>query len=493
MKNTLIFKSLGHTFLYDSHKSYLFYIHPIIERINDLYEQECEQEISIDSLLNEFKKLSREEIEYYVKKHLYLKENNFFLSTDYKDKLSGNISSEVVKNQLSNLDNLVFQVTNDCNLQCKYCCYGSLYENPNEININFMSFETARKIIDYLCEFWNSNKSFSKNNKIGIGFYGGEPLLNFELISNIILYLESLNLKNTPQFVYNMTTNGMLLDRYMDYLVNHDFSLLLSLDGNEIHDQFRVDKNNKASFGKVYQNIKNLQKLYPIFFKKKVNFNSLLNSTSSIDEIYNFIFDEFGKVPSINSISTVGLKKEKIDEFSKLYHPYKEEQLHVKMLNEKSVTQKDMGFFFYYHLGNSYKQYCDLLINSQGKYIKVPSGTCIPFFKKMFVTAEGHILACERIGLEHVLGKIGDEVYLDFDKIANYYNRYYTCIKQQCVHCFRADDCPECFFQFPFTNKMPVCQSVFGEEDQKKHLELIVSNLEKNPCCFENVNKMVFA
>ena len=492
MNNTILFESVNNNgYLYDSQKSTIVYSHPILIRIYELYEKGFCKEQVVGELASE--EYSDSEINYYVAKYDFLLENGFGGKVNWEEKLSGVISARVVESQLSNLDNLVFQVINDCNLQCKYCCYGELYENPPVSKKKPMTFDLAQTVIDYMSDYWNSKLNYSQENIIGIGFYGGEPLLNFELIKKVVSYISNLRLKTTPKFVYNMTTNGMLLDRHMDFMADHNFSLLISLDGNKLHDYLRVDKNNRSSFDRVFANIKSLQHEYPDYFDKKVRFNSLLNSKSSVMGIYDFIFNEFGKVPMIGPLSVSGLKADKIDEFKSIYKSYQEDVEMAKVFKSTSVKYKNIGFFFYYHLKNSYKQYCDLLLNDGKKDMKIPTGTCIPFFKKMFVTVDGDILACERIGLNHVLGKVTDCVSLDFEKIANIYNDYYSFIKKQCSNCFRADDCPECFFQFPFDKEGPVCSSSFDEDAQKKYLGDMISVLENDPSCFDFVNNFVFA
>ena len=82
---------------------------------------------------------------------------------------------------------------------------------------------------------------------------------------------------------------------------------------------------------------------------------------------------------------------------------------------------------------------------------------------------------------------------LDFEQIATIYNGYYSYIKKQCSNCFRADDCPECFFQFQFDKEGPVCPSSFNENDQKKYLGDMISVLEDDPSSFGIVNDFVFA
>lgn len=78
----------------------------------------------------------------------------------------------------SKLQSICLQVTQDCNLRCKYCAYSENYKNRVHNN-KTMSIETAKKAVDFLIH--NSSES----DIVGISFYGGEPLLNFKLIRKV--------------------------------------------------------------------------------------------------------------------------------------------------------------------------------------------------------------------------------------------------------------------------------------------------------------------
>lgn len=119
-----------------------------------------------------------------------------------------------------------------------------------------------------------------------------------------------------------MTTNAILLDRYMDFLVKNEISLLISLDGNRVHNQLRIDKRGKPSFDRVYANVKLLAKCYPDYFKRKVHFNSVLNHYSDIEEVHRFIYGEFNKVPGIETITYSGIKLDKLKLFQRIYRPF---------------------------------------------------------------------------------------------------------------------------------------------------------------------------
>lgn len=132
-----------------------------------------------------------------------------------------------------------------------------------------LPFIWAKNIIDYLYQLWNENSANGISVPVTVGFYGGEPLLNVILIQQIVEYIEQLPFAR-KRFYYNMTTNAMLLDKYMDFLVEKEFRLLISLDGDEEGHSYRVDASGKNSFQRVFKNIKLLQEKYPEYFERYV-------------------------------------------------------------------------------------------------------------------------------------------------------------------------------------------------------------------------------
>lgn len=255
-------------------------------------------------------------------KSYYQKRERFFrdkvMIDSFQPKLNTSYSPEAIESNLANLRMLLLEVTDGCNLACEYCGYGKLYNNYDKRTNKKNDYKTIKALIDYLYKLWLSPLNVSYNNNITIGFYGGEPLLSFDLIKRVILYIENLDI-DSVKFQYNMTTNAMLLDRYMDYLVEKNFSLLLSLDGNKFNNSYRITENGKESFNKIVRNIKQLRQRYPSYFEEKVNFNSVLHNKNNEEEIISFIRNEFGKIPRIAALNPNGIDESKIDEFYKLF------------------------------------------------------------------------------------------------------------------------------------------------------------------------------
>ena len=96
------------------------------------------------------------------------------------------LSPYTIKSALANLPQLVFEVTDACNLRCKYCGYGEFYDDYDNRLDKMLPIEKAYRIIDYLADFWNSNMNVSAQNNVFISFYGGEPLLNMPFIKAVV-------------------------------------------------------------------------------------------------------------------------------------------------------------------------------------------------------------------------------------------------------------------------------------------------------------------
>ena len=88
------------------------------------------------------------------------------------------ISADDIRYQLANLKQLTFEVTDACNLRCKYCAYGEFYNDYDRRENKTLSLSAATRLIDYLNAYWNSEWNMSQNRNVYISFYGGEPLLN---------------------------------------------------------------------------------------------------------------------------------------------------------------------------------------------------------------------------------------------------------------------------------------------------------------------------
>ncbi len=390
--------------------------------------------------------------------------------------------------QLSNLQQLTFEVTDACNLKCKYCGYGEFYEDYDQReNIN-LPVEYAIRLIDYLTTFWNSNQNASANRNVYISFYGGEPLLNMPFIEKVVDYVENKIDCPTRNFTFSMTTNAMLLDRYMDFLVKHNFSLLISLDGNAENTAYRVDHNNKPVFERIINNVNKLKNKYPEYFEDRVNFNAVLHNKNSVEDIYRFFKEQYNKIASIGELNNMGIRPDKQELFNQTYrnsfeslHQSEHYQEIEKDMFMRSASYQSVCLFIHQYSGFVYRDYTDLLFE-KNENKRTPTGTCLPFSKKMFVTVNGKILPCERIGHQFALGEVNNtEIKLDFDAIAEKYNAYYAKLDKQCSKCKNTIGCSQCIFNLDNLENKPVCYGFMTESDFRNYEMSQLAFIAQNP------------
>jgi uncharacterized protein len=408
------------------------------------------------------------------------------------------INSESITFALANLPQLTFEVTDACNLKCKYCGYGDFYDDYDDREDKKLPIEKAIKLIDYLAEFWNSNMNISIGNNIFISFYGGEPLLNMPFIKAVVNHIE--NDLNCPYrtFVFSMTTNAILLHKYMDFLKEHNFHLLVSLDGNKENSGYRVDKSGNCAFDRIVNNVDALKKKYPNYFHERVNFNAVLHNKNSVEDIYQFFKDKYDKISSIGELNNVGIRKDKIEEFK---NTYRNSQESLQQSEHYEKIERDMfintgnyqsvNLFLHQYSGFVFKDYTDLLFD-KSKQKHLPTGTCQPFTKKMYVTVNGKILPCERISHQFALGEITDmEIKLDPEAIAKKYNSYYAKLEKQCGKCKRTKSCIQCMFNIIDMDGSPVCHGFMNEISFKNYMNAQMYFLEKNPEAYKKLMEEV--
>ena len=402
------------------------------------------------------------------------------------------VSAEDVEYQLANLGQITIEMTERCNLNCLYCTYGSLYSSVHRKGTD-ISFTFIRNILNYLVDRLNSNLNASTGNPFYISFYGGEPLLRFDDIKKTVDHVRQLTFRNI-KVVFSMTTNGFFLDKYMDYLQENNFRLLLSLDGDGQGNGLRVDHQGKPQYDKIYGNIKALQKKYPAYFKSHVNFNAVLNKHNSVESITDFFEKEFDKLPQISDISSQGLKPDKIADFYNIYSSSfdsfaeagkvmdieKKYYIHHPLVMEAFIFLKAV-------CRNSYKDYWSLL--AKGDMKRIPTGTCLPFFKRMFVSAKGLILPCENVSHDNPFGYVDEKgVTLDAEKIATLYNRAFQQLAHQCAGCYGSDICLECIFQM---EKTFTCSRKIKKGDLEQKFSRAVTLIENNPELYVRMMKEV--
>lgn len=300
------------------------------------------------------------------------------------------ILSEILERRV---EGITLQVTQQCNLRCKYCVYSGNYQS-REHSGKQMSFEMAKKGIDFVLE------RSADLSRIPIGFYGGEPLLAFGLMKKIVRYAKERAAGKALSF--NVTTNGTLFtDENIEFLLENDFSVMISLDGSkDIHDRNRVfAATGKGTFDAIMEGLQKIKRESPELYSRII-FNAVIDPTQGNSCSNNFFVTsaELEGAQVTASLLSVQYKKDEIivpesffidEETSKflllLYKLGKNdgEKISTILLEKFEQIQTRM-----YSLRQHYQSLPS---------ISHPGGPCVPGATKLFLNVDGELYPCERV------------------------------------------------------------------------------------------------
>lgn len=363
---------------------------------------------------------------------------------------------------------LMFNVTEDCNLRCKYCVYSGVYEGRREHNkSNVISWNIGKKAIDFFLE-----KS-SKSKVRYISFYGGEPFFNFKFIKQAIMYTQ----KKAPDMQFSITTNATLLnDKILDFITQTPTKLVISLDGpQKLHDKYRVFENQKGTHHDVIKKIKLIKEKYPDFYKSSLKINSvlvpheeelnILDDYFNDDSLFEFLNNSFSKYslgilnPKTNTFSVDYNYDHFIGQFmGYCVNAAREYHVESKNLSEIKATMSVLLQYLQTLHVRSHKP-----MDEESFFW--PNGICIPGMRTIFVSADGKIFPCEKLYdyREMEIGHV-DSGY-DYPAIARYIEQYSEAAIDICKKCWAYRFCTFCFLDcreeggFNIKNRAKYCKN----------------------------------
>jgi len=321
-------------------------------------------------------------------------------------------------NELSMQDSIVkalcFHVAHDCNLACKYCFADEgEYQGKREL----MSLEVGKKALDFLV-----SNSGNRHN-LEIDFFGGEPLMNWQVVKDIVVYGRQIEKKYKKNFRFTLTTNGVLLDDEVMKFANLEMdNVVLSLDGRkEINDKMRPTINGKGSYDVV---VPKFQK----FVKNRKDKDYFIRGTFTKDnldftnDVLHFVELGFKQI-SIEPVVTKDEDKYAIDQES-LEIVFNEYDNLAKEMVKRQGSSDEFNFFHFS---------IDL---DGGPCVAKRLSACGAGYEYLAVTPSGDLYPCHQfVGHdEFLLGNVNEgiikpEIQMEF-RNCNVYS------KNQCVECF---------------------------------------------------------
>lgn len=342
-----------------------------------------------------------------------------------------------------NIVQLCFITTENCNLRCKYCVYSGAYKDMRTHNIKHeMSWSLTKNIVDFFLTRGSINT---------ISFYGGESLIEYKLIKQVVEYVRGKNVNINFAMNTNLT---LLTEDILDFLIKYQFAITISLDGpKEVHDLYRITKNNKPTHELVERNLIFIRKKNEEYFLNKVFYNVLIvphpYDLDTVDRY--FSGDLFNNVP-LDSFRILTLNSTENDfatvtnyyEFLKRFQEYSR-HLFVRRHIEGNTDFSDMKISYRYQVTRIKKIIFREMKNLDEYSFYWPNGICVLGLRSVIVNSTGVFYPCETLydKQEMSIGNIRDGI--DNKTVINYTKEYIDHGNKLCKYCWAFRFCAHCF------------------------------------------------
>lgn len=306
----------------------------------------------------------------------------------FSDDIYGDYAETAV---ISPVKALCLNISHDCNLRCKYC-----FASTGDFGTGrkLMPFEVGKAAIDFLLE-----NSVGREN-LEVDFFGGEPLMNFDVVKQIVAYARSKEKEHHKNFRFTMTTNGILLnDEIIDYLNAEMYNVVLSIDGRkEVNDNMRVRVDGSGSYDKILPGFKKLveKRGEKEWYVRGTYTKENLDFSEDIFHLYEQGFEEISVEPVIEDPEKVYAIKE--EDLEKIYAEY--DKL-VDRITEIRKSGKHINFFHF------------MIDLDQGPCVVKRLRGCGSGNEYICITPDGDIYPCHQfVGIEeYKMGNIEEGTF----------------------------------------------------------------------------------
>lgn len=407
---------------------------------------------------------------------------------------------EELPDQLNgNIQQIILEVTGRCNLRCRYCIYNESYSENRDFNNENMSWDTAKAAIDYL--------ALHGADKVAIGFYGGEPLLNYKLIKQCIEYAKT-KLTN-KKITYSFTTNCTLLTEEMaNYFATVDgIAIMCSIDGpKDIHDEYRRTIHNDGSFDLAIRGLKILVSA----FENKISNDS--GSSISINGVFTppftiqkatRIYDFFHNLdwlphnvniqfeparPGSIQIDDVQAMNQELTE-NPMWSLGKGSYLFGDLPSQDNLKDRIYVSAVQTSLLNIHKRFISDLPLASFPF----NGCCVPGARRLYISTSGSLYLCERIENSPSIGNI--ETGIDIQTVQKkYVTEYSERSTEDCKKCWALRLCRVCYAEcynddgLDIEEKRSVCTGT--KKTLEASLSLYHQILEECPHKLDELNSL---
>jgi uncharacterized protein len=357
---------------------------------------------------------------------------------DLRPHIANPYSSERIAPALSgNLRMLVLETTRNCNLACSYCIDGDAYAQKNCVHLANLTRADALAAIDLLAE-----GAAGHDKPLIVSFYGGEPLLRFDLLEECSAYARD---RAGPRGVlFSVTTNGTLFDdEKVDFLVGNEVSVLVSLDGpRAVHDRFRLTKKGAPTHDRVMKALARIRSRYPDWAARLLRLSIVVMPGADLAGLQEF-FDQMRLPVTANFVESYGL-----------------EGLPARGQGQPGLAEVAAGLRArmkthgpgYLQSAAAKTDFVANLLRSTLERMARPGrsctsqslGQCLLGTSRLYLAADGALYPCEKLA-GHGWAQIGTATTgLDAGRVEEKVAEFYDLAGRKCDGCWMASRCSMC-------------------------------------------------
>jgi uncharacterized protein len=389
----------------------------------------------------------------------------------------------------SELSQLIIEVTEQCNMRCKYCTYSDQYSFTRAYSNTKMSHGTATKAIDYFLAH------SAKAETPAVTFYGGEPLKEVHFIVACVEYAMRNSGGRTLRF--QLTTNGTCLTpSVVQALKSVDMHLLVSLDGPKgSHDANRVFEGGGGTHDIVMANLRRMLRENTVYYRTHVGFSVVLTPRHDLlatQEFFDNEVDLFSAGIIVASmVNDHGTDYWADNPVSDDWHRSLTElrwRYYRSLVQSGGTRSKFLATLFQRGFLSLFKRDIPPRVS---KCLPL-NGCCMPGTRRLFVDCSGHYHMCERIEPTLPIGHV--ERGIDLEAVNKVWQNYRDANEDQCLDCWLYRCCTKCFAcaeggNFAFSNQEERCDELRAQASAT--LVDYCEIMEANPFAFKFMDDIV--
>lgn len=402
----------GYNIVVDVNGGAVHVVDDVTYRVLDFYEEKNLEEI-VEILAEEFARKKIEEA--YGEIEELEKEGLLYTEDEYEFHPSFVNREPVIKA-------LCLNVAHDCNLKCKYC-----FAKQGDFggNAELMPLEIGKKAMDFLV----ANSGNRRN--LDVDFFGGEPLMNWEVVKELVKYGREIEKPAGKNMRFTITTNGVLLDdEKIDFINEHMHNVVLSLDGRkEVNDDMRLTINDKGSYDMIVPKFQKLVAQRPkdkYYYVRGTFTRNNLDFSKDINHFADLGFELTSIEPVVDDESNpFALREEDLPKIFEEYENYAAE------LAERQLKGEKLKFFHF------------MVDLNQGPCVIKRITGCGAGNEYVSIVPNGDIYPCHQfVGKEEfIMGNLNDEKIEIPQDMRDMFRNAHVYNKESCKTCWNKFYC----------------------------------------------------